>query len=85
MIIRLFHFGKYKNCIIKDVAEKDPGYVIWCYNHLDHFHQDIDASYPGLIEHCQSLININNKMYDYNEYDMALDAGFTMDDQYDND
>ncbi len=36
----IFRFGMHKGLTFKEVAEKDPDYIIWCYDNIDGFELD---------------------------------------------
>lgn len=40
----VFTFGKYKGTTIDMVAEKDPEYLVWAYENVDHFRDVCDEA-----------------------------------------
>ncbi len=38
-----FNFGKYRGEIVQEVAKKDPDYIFWCLENVEHFVFTVDA------------------------------------------
>ena len=44
------HFGKYEGETLRSILEKDPDYVVWCFQNLGHFHiaREVLEAFPAI-------------------------------------
>jgi hypothetical protein len=56
-----FTFGKYNGLTLEQVIEKNPGYISWCLNNLDHFFMSKEIQY---------VIKTTSPEFDINEAKM---------------
>lgn len=81
-----FTFGKYEGKSIREVFEKDPKYIDFCFNNIDEFYVS-----PDVLKELRSLdprfsggaIAENNEDYDDEMFDSFLDEAGLLEDMDD--
>ncbi len=62
-------FGKYEGNSLKQISEKDPNYILWCCEFLEHFYiskQTIEniKNYNSIFSVSEKILEVLEKKYD---------------------
>ncbi len=77
-----FTFGKYEGKSIREVFEKDPKYIDFCFNNIDEFYvsPDVLKELRGLDPRFSGNVTENDENFDDDMFDSFLDEAGLLED-----